>query len=206
MGVDIRSTLYLLLLGTSLTTGRLCTPPDSWPLKLLRDMMSHQNCKGPVRVLNIGQGSTTSDFGASQAALYAQTRPTHVLYEDFGINDCAIGPVSLPQAAVNNQLIIDRFKAARPDVVMAHQTMSPASAADVNRVNLAAYYNQGTAIATANGIPTINNYGTWPKPLDPLLTVDGDGLHPLWDNAFALYSYPNILAWAVAAMATFWPD
>lgn len=204
MGADIRSTLYLLLLGSSLTTGRLATPPNSWPLRLLEAMRAHVNCKGPVEILNIGQGSTTSDFGASQALAYGGVRPTHVLYEDFGINDCAIGPVTLPQAAINNQLIIDRFRAGRADVVMVHQTMSPASAADVSRANLAAYYTQGTAIATANGITTIDNYAGWPKPLDPALTVDGDGLHPLWDAAFELYSYPNILAWAVQAMADFW--
>jgi hypothetical protein len=206
VAVAIRPTLYLVLLGTSLTTGRLCTPPGSWPTRLIEDMRADASCKGPVAILNIGQGSTTSDFGRTQSVAYAQTKPTHVLYEDFGINDCAIGPVSLPQAAINNQAIIDNFRGANPDVVMVHQTMSPASAADVARVNLAAYYTQGTAIATANGIETIDNNATWPKPLDPALTVDMDGLHPIWDAAFALYSYPNIKAWALRAQAAFWPD
>jgi hypothetical protein len=206
MGADIRSPMVLMLLGSSLTTGRLCTPPNSWDISLREAMRAHANCKGPLRVVNIGQGSQTSAFGLSQSQKYAALRPSHLLTEDFGINDCAIGPVSLPQAAANLNGIYDNFQAARPNIVIAHQTMSPASAGDANRVNLAAYYAQGTAISTARGIPTVDNYATWPKPLDPVLTVDGDGLHPLWDNAFALYSYPNILAWAVAAMAAYWPN
>lgn len=204
MGVIIRPTMVLMLLGTSLTSGRLCTPPNPWTLRLETAMRAHANCVGPLEIINIGQGSQTSAFGVTQSALFAPQRPTHVLYEDFGINDCAIGPVSLPQAALNNQEIIDNFLALNPDVVMAHQTMSPAAADDVNRTNLADYYDQGTSIATANGITTIDNYATWPKPLNPALTVDGDKLHPIWTAAFELYSYPNILAWAVQAMADFW--
>ena len=34
--------------------------------------------------------------------------------------------------------------------------------------------------------------------------IAGDGLHPLWPNAFEIYSYPHILAWARQAMADFW--
>jgi hypothetical protein len=81
--------------------------------------------------------------------------------------------------------------------------MSSASAADVARANLAAYYANGTANATALDIPTLDHYALWPKPLNPADTVDADGLHPLW-SAFELYSYPAILTWGRQAMSDFW--
>lgn len=204
MGRPILPTFFLQINGTSLSNSRLCTPPFSWPIRLLGDMRAAVECQGPVQIMNIAKGSQTSVYGAMVAGLYANERPTHVLYEDFGINDCAIGPISLPDAAANNQSMIDSWLAANPDVIMMHQTMSPASAGDTNRTNLSAYYTQGTQVAANNGIPTLDHYATWPKPLDPAFTVNNDGLHPVWDAYFEIYAYPSILLWARQMMANFW--
>lgn len=174
----IQKTMTLMLGGTSLTAGRLCNPPLPWTRYLYEDMIAAQECQGPVRIINTGKGSQTSNFGASQAILMAPLRPSHVLMEDFGINDCAIGPVSIPQATINFNSMVASYRAARSDVVIVHQTMSPASAGDTFRTNLAAYYTNGLANAALNGLESLDNYngtilvpGGWPKPLDPAITV-----------------------------------
>lgn len=171
MAVVRRPPLVLMVGGSSLSDGRLCTPPIPWTDYLQRDMTAHPSCKGEVIIINTGKGSQTSAYGASEAALMAPLRPSHVLMEDFGINDCAIGPVSIPQATINFNAMVASYLAAYPGVIIVHQTMSPASANDANRTNLATYYANGTANATAAGLLTIDNYATWPKPLDPNLTV-----------------------------------
>lgn len=167
-----------MLGGTSLTSGRLCNPPLPWTYFLYEDMIGAAECKGPVIIINTGKGSQTSDFGAAQAILMAPLKPTHVLMEDFGINDCAIGPVTIPQATANFNSMVASYRASNPSVVIVHQTMSPASAADVNRTNLAAYYTNGLTNAALNGIISLDNYGGtaivpggWAKPLDPAVTV-----------------------------------
>lgn len=202
----------LALAGTSLTQGRLATPPTSWALRLLTEMRASEECKGVVRVVNSGVGSSTSGTsaapagGITQARIFSPQRPTHLLMEDFGINDCVpSSAISLVQQTANLNTIRDLYVAANPDVVIVHQTMSSASAADVNRTTLADYYANGTTWAASHGLLTLDNYADWPKPLNPADTVDGDGLHPLWDNVFQTYSYPNILTWARDAMAAFWP-
>lgn len=198
MGAKIPPTLTLLLGGTSLTAGRLCTPPLPWTYYLLRDMMGSPYCKGPVRIINTGKGSQTSNFGATQAALMAPLRPTHVLMEDFGINDCAIGPVSIPQATANFDSMVASYRAANPDVIICHQTMSPASAADVNRTDLPDYYDNGLVNAALNGLESLDNYygtlivpGGWPKPLPYSLTVGYEPLSP--PSGFSVF--PNLTTW-----------
>lgn len=178
MGRSIPKPFVLMLGGTSLTSGRLCNPPIPWTTFLYQEMRGSPECKGPVRILNTGKGGQTSDFGATQAALYAPLCPTHVLMEDFAINDCAIGPVSIPQATANFNSMVASYRAANPNVIIVHQTMSSASAGDANRTNLAAYYANGLANALANGLLSLDNYngtlivpGGWPKPLPVNITV-----------------------------------
>lgn len=164
--------------GTSLSDGRLCTPPIPWTSYLYADMLGAPECKGPVIIINTGKGSQTSDYGAAEAALMAPLKPTHVLMEDFGINDCAIGPVSIPQATANFNSMVASYRAANPNVVIIHQTMSPAAATDVNRTNLATYYTNGLTNAALNSVTSLDNYngtaivpGGWVKPLPNNLTV-----------------------------------
>lgn len=205
MGFRLPAPFVLLLLGSSLSPqGRLCTPPFSWGWYLASAMRTDPACRGEVIIINGGVGSATSTIGVTTAAQLAPLRPTHVLMEDYGINDCAIGPVPLLTATANLDTIRASILTANPDAIICHQTMSPASAADVNRVNLAAYYANGTAWAAGHGIETLDNYSNWAKPLNPANTVDGDGLHPLWDDVFESFSFPLISAWAISAMEDFW--
>lgn len=209
MGAAIRQPFILMLGGTSLTSGRLCNPPIPWTSFLLADMKGSPQCKGPVRIINTAQGGQTSNFGASQAALMAPLRPTHVLMEDFAINDCAIGPVSIPQATANFNSMVASYRAANPNVIIVHQTMSPASAADVNRTNLATYYTNGLTNAAANGLLSLDNYngtvlvpGGWPKPLNPDITVGsfppyltwGGTWNPADKNAHVVLDGTNLIA------------
>lgn len=204
MGVPIKKEFFLMLNGTSLTAGRLCTPPFAWSTRLLIDMISAPECQGPVRIVNTGKGSQTSQYGMEMAEQYAPQKPTHILFEDFAINDCVpanLIPLWLATSYFNS--MVQYYRVANPDVILMHQTMSSASAGDVNRTNLEAYYNNGTANAEAAGIPTLDHYALWPKPLPLADTVDMDGLHPTW-AAFEQYSYPTILLWVRQMMADFW--
>lgn len=204
MGARILPAMILMLGGSSLTTGRLATPPISWALRLQADMEGSPECVGEVRIINTGQGSSTSVYGAGEAELKAPLRPTHVLMEDWGINDCVpANGIPLIFQRGNLYTMFDAYLAANPDVIIVHQTMSSASAGDVNRTNLAAYYANGTAAADLYGLLTLDHYANWPKPLPLADTVDMDGLHPTWE-AFEQYSYPAILLWARAAMAAYW--
>lgn len=194
MGAPIRPTLTLMLGGTSLTAGRLCTPPLPWTYYLAQDMRASPYCKGPVCIINTGKGSQTSNFGATEAARMAPLRPDYVLMEDFGINDCAIGPVSIPQATINFNSMVASYRAANAAAVLAHQTMSPASAGDASRTNLASYYDNGLANAVLNDMESLDNYdgtllvpGGWPKPLDPNITV-GAGYIPATPSGFLAIS------------------
>lgn len=214
MGVHIPPTLLLMLGGTSLTAGRLCTPPIPWTSYLLGAMRASPFCVGPVSIINTGQGSQTSNFGATQAAAWAPRRPTHVLMEDFGINDCAIGPVSIAQATANFNAMVASYRAENPDVVIVHQTMSPASAADVNRANLASYYDNGLANAVLNDVLSLDNYngtllvpGGWPKPMTAGFTAGavsatfsawGGTWNPSDKNASVTLSNGNLTAYSGA--------
>lgn len=187
MGVRVRKTLTLMLGGTSLTAGRLTTPPIPWTYYLAEDMRASEFCQGPVRIINTGKGSQTSNFGATEAARMAPLRPDFVLMEDFAINDCAIGPVSISQATANFNSMVASYRAANPEVVIVHQTMSSASAGDASRTNLAAYYDNGLANAALNGLESLDNYygtalvpGGWPKPLPVNLTVPAAASYLAW--------------------------
>jgi hypothetical protein len=192
--------------GTSLTTGRLACPDISWVPRLMRELRQQPECKGEVIVWNMGKGSQTSDWGRTNAPELSNLRPSHILFEGFGINDCAIGPLTLAQSAANFSAMVAEWRGNIPGVDLTHQTMSPASAGDSSRTQLQAYYDQELSLAASLGIPSLNHTPGW-APITAANTNGapaGDGLHPLW-SVFSLYSYPSILAWAKAKMAAYGP-
>jgi hypothetical protein len=199
--------IVFAITGTSLTTGRLGCPDVSWVPRLRDQLRQQPECKGDVIVYNQGKGSQTSDWGRTNAPELSKLKPTHILFEGFAINDCAIGPLTLAQSAANLSAMVAEWRTNIPGVDLTHQTMSPAASDDANRTNLQTFYNQELALAAAAGIPSLNHTPAWPA-----ITADntngapsGDKLHPLFAGVFAAYSYPSILAWAKARMASFWP-
>ena len=208
MAVRIRPPIVFGFHGTSLTAGRLACPDKNWVEHFLADMRAQPECKGQVIGYNTGKGSQTSDWGAANAYVLAGLKPTHILFEGFGINDCAIGPVSLAQAAANFDSMVATWRAGNPDVALTHQTMSPAAPDDALRTQLQAYYDQELARATANGVPSLNHTPNWPEltAANTNGAPAGDKLHPLWAGVFQAYSYPAIRAWGIAQLATHWPD
>lgn len=202
-----RPPIVFAFTGSSLTTGRLACSDVSWVPYLLRDLRQQPECKGEVIGYNMGKGSQTSDWLLTNAPEITKLKPTHILFEGMGINDCAIGPVSLVKAAQNFNACVAEWQGNIPGVDLTHQTMSPAAVADANRVNLQTYYTQELARAAALGIASLNHTPAWPA-IDASNTdgaPSGDSLHPLWTAVFATYSYPSILAWGKAKMAAFWP-
>lgn len=145
--------------GSSLTTGRLSA---DWVPRLQQRLPAEPEALGEVVVYNLGRGSQTSDWGLANAPGVSALKPTHILFEGFAINDCAIGPVSLATAAANFSGMVAEWQANIPGVDLTHQTMSPAAASDVNRTNLQAYYDQELARAVLHDIPSLNHTPGWP--------------------------------------------
>jgi hypothetical protein len=189
--------------GSSLTTGRLS---GDWVPILMKRLRQEAEAVGEVVVYNMGKGSQTSDWGRTNAPELSKLKPTHILFEGFAINDCAIGPVSLASAAANFDAMVSEWQTNIPGVDLTHQTMSPAAAADVNRTSLQTYYDQELAKAAAHGISSLNHTPNWPAitTANTSGAPSGDLLHPLFTGVFETYSYPDILAWAKAKMAAYW--
>lgn len=203
----IRPPIVFAFTGTSLTTGRLACSDVSWVPRLAQQLRQQPEAKGRVVVYNMGKGSQTSDWGLTNAPLISSLKPTHILFEGFAINDCAIGPLSLAHSEANFRAMVAEWRNNIPNVDLTHQTMSPAWVGDAARVSLQTYYNQELALAVALGIPSLNHTPGWPA-IDATNTngaPGGDCLHPLFTGVFDTYSYPAILAWAKAKMAAYGP-
>lgn len=203
----VRKPFVLALTGTSLTTGRLSA---DWRATLNRELPLQPEAKGPVRVYDLGRGSWTSQDILDAAPRVSALRPTHILFEGGGINDCpdfGSGPViSRAQHILNIQAMYAEWTGAVPGVDLTIHTMNPVSTAGAAiRPALADYYGDEIAVGATLGIRTMDHYAAWPKPLPPELTYDGDGLHPIWTGAVDTYLYPAVLAWARARMAEHWP-
>jgi hypothetical protein len=201
--MSLRKPIVFALTGSSLTTGRLST---DWVPRLMVQLRQQPECKGEVVVYNMGKGSQTSDFGRTNAPLLSQLKPTHILFEGFGINDCAIGPLTLSQSTANFNAMVSEWRANIPGVDLTHQTMSPAWVSDTNRTNLQNFYNNELANAATLGVASLNHTPAW-APIDASNTYgapSGDCLHPI-QAAFDAYSYPSILAWAKSKMGAYWP-
>lgn len=202
----VRTPFVLAIIGSSLTTGRLSA---DWVPTLQHDLPLQPEAKGPIRIYNRGHGSMASDWLLTQAQAIADLNPTHVLTEGFAINDCVdfgTGPYQTRAQHIANIQASVAIWRTHPDVDITIQTMSSVSAAvAVGRPALADYYADELALGATLGLRAIDNYAGWPKPLDPAFTNAGDGLHPVWTGAVDTYLYPNVLAWARARMAEFWP-
>lgn len=217
----VRKPFVLGLYGTSLTQGRLNAGWTSW---LTAELQQYPEAKGPILIFNQGSGSKNSDWGLANIALVADQRPSHVLTEGFSINDAALTDGVNPQVTIANHNVnvtgmVAALRAARADVDITIQTMNDVNAAGAGlRPNLAGYYTRDQVLAGTLGLGLINNYygqaggpvGGWPKPgpdvlyqLDPGTGLP-DGLHPT-PEALKVYLYPNVITWARAKMAAYWP-
>lgn len=157
----------LAIIGTSLTSGFLSA---DWVPRLARELLNQPQAKGPVVVYNLGKGSQTStSWGVPQAPLISALKPTHVLFEGFGINDSVdfgAGPsVTRAQHILNIQAMVAEWQANIPGVDLTIQTMSPVAVYNTIRPALADYYADEVATGTTLGIRVLDNYAGWPKPL-----------------------------------------
>lgn len=195
----IRREMVVAILGSSLTTGRLS---GNWVPQLTREACAYPEARGPIRILDLGKGGRTSLDGLAQAPLITGLRPTHILTEGYGINDCfntGSGPAVSPATHIADiQSFVNQWLAGIPGVNITLQTMSSVSYYQTARTALAAYYADELATATGLGISTLDNYsgvaggpaGGWPKPLNGLLT-DGVFLDPYGPpSGYSLWDYP----------------
>lgn len=215
MSWQIRKPFTLVTYGTSLTTGRLSA---QWVERLQQTLYGLPEAVGPVIVYNMGKGSQTSVWGAANAGLVANLKPTHILTEGFAINDCAlvggVPQVSQSDHLTNMASMRATWKATNPSVDITWQTMSSVgSTTATGRPNLADYYADEMSYAATQGDTRIDNYlgpgglypaSGWPKPLADSLTYNSDGLHPIWAGAVDTYLFPNVRWWARVKMAAHW--
>lgn len=186
--------------GASLTTGRYSA---SWVPRLLAQLPAQPEAVGPIIGHDLGSESDqTSSWGLTNAPTVSVLKPTHILFEGFGAMDA--GVVSLPLAATNFEGMVAEWAAAVPGVSLTHQTMHPGPIDDPTAMSLRqSYYDQELALAVSLDVASLDHTPAWPA-ITALNTFNGDKLHPVWDGAFALYSFPTILAWAREKMAAYW--
>lgn len=203
MGAPAQKHIFTIALdGTSLTTGRLSTDWDT----ALQQALS-QAVDRPVRVFPMGKGSQTStSWLIPTMGEVAARQADMILFEGFGINDCAMG-VTRAQHSANIDTFVAYQRANSPRSRLCLQTMSPASAGDSFRTTLGDYYSDEIARANALGIDSLNHYVNWPRPLPVELTqIDPatglpDGLHPT-KAANRQYFFPTLLAYLVPLILT----
>lgn len=208
------------LFGDSTFYGRLAGVTDGrqWMTRLYEQLQQQPEAIGDIILVNMGQGSQTSDWGVANAPRLAALRPDFVLNGFTGINDSVVTggtpAVSLSTAQSNLASMRAIFKAANPNVVTAWALMNGVGDGDAQtlRPNLPNYYSQAKTYAQSVGDDCIDNYngmsapgqpGGWVKPLPGYMTDNGDKLHPLglW---FDVYAMPNILFWCRRVMAQHW--
>jgi hypothetical protein len=202
MAMVIPPPFVLAISGTSLSSdGRLATPDYHWRYHLERHIKAHPACKSPVVILNTAKGSAQSIWGKKQSLVYAPMKPGYLLREDYSVNNCvAVGGgeqntgaiVPLATADQDFEDEVTEYRAHNPAIKIAHMTMSSVGAGQTLRTSMEDWIVAGRLKATALDIPHVENYVNWPKPLDPALTDGLDELHPLWANAFELWSWPQI--------------
>ena len=166
--------------GTSLTTGRLST---FWVEDFTKELMACPEAIGPIVVYNMGKGSQNSNWGLANANFIANLRPKIIISEGFGINSAIeIGgtpQVTLSQHIVNMQGMHDMWKAADPNVDIIWQSMNDVGAEGAYlRPYLRSFYEAEKAKAALMGDRFLDNFSRWPHPMPPVLTQDGDLLHP----------------------------
>lgn len=163
--------MVVALPGSSETTGYLSA---DWVPRLNRDARTFPEARGPIFLLNLGKGGRTSLDGLAQAPLITGLRPTHILTEGYGINDCfdtGGGPAVSPATHIADiQSFIGQWQANIPGVDITLQTMNSVSSFQTARTALGSYYASELTTAAGLGVNALDNYAGWPKPLDPILT------------------------------------
>lgn len=204
---QVPPTLTLIILGSSLSTGRDAGPDYSWASTLLHDLPNYPEAKGPIKVINAGKGSQNSAWGITQTPILSTYRATHVLMEGFAINDCIDfgGGPAISRAAHNANLIqmITDLRSGNAGIDITVQTMSPVSAAGIaTRPQLATYYADEIATAAAQSVGHLDNYATWPHPLPDFLSNGaavgaaawGGTWNPADQNGAVVLSGGNLIA------------
>lgn len=182
----IKATALLMLNGTSLTNGYLS---GFWDRRLLGAMYG-AGLTRPVRIINVGKGSQTSDYLVSQLSDTVRHRPTHLLTELNSINDASsLYSGGLVGHEANARTYIETLLTNNPQLIITIQTMSPGP----SRPNLADYYQKDLDLAVEYGLRSINNYPRWPDPLTAAMTNNGDTLHPN-EAATDQYLLPYVVA------------
>jgi lysophospholipase L1-like esterase len=166
----IRPPYSVACYGTSLTTGRLST---SWANRLERNLQAVAG--RPIRVYDVGAGSTTSQWGVDNVFRVTQHKPTACLLEGFSINDSVTANgISISQARANKVTIKNALLAANPAMRIFVLTMNGVPDATL-RPDLEAYYQDDRDFAAAYGLTLLDVRAAWGTPN---LTDTPDGLHP----------------------------
>lgn len=176
--------------GSSLGRGRLCGDIDA---TIAREAETYPEAVGPVSIVNIGQGGSTSADVLARAPRMVNLRPKFIVCEPCAINSCVdfgSGPaVSRPQHIQNMKDIVALYRAGIPGVDITFMTMSTISAEIAAlRPNYDDYSDDERATAALLGVRMLDNKAGWPNPL-PIVRTYGGGWAGLdagfldWDAA-----------------------
>lgn len=195
--------------GTSESSGRLSGWPVIWRARLAQELLLQPEAVGPIVLWDKGHGGWTSADILNAAPDIASLRPNFILAESGDMNDCfqtgGVPAISRSQKILNQQAASTIWTTAIPGVDIVWRTANPVSTAvAVGRPNLADYFADTLATATALGQGTLDNAAAWPTPLPEWMCFGFDGLHPVWANAVEIYEYRAILFLFRQKMAAWW--
>lgn len=164
--------LVIGVAGSSWVAGRYA----GWVERLARELVLQPEARGPIRILNVGQGGATSSVVlATQIPRLCALRPSHVFIDPGHVNssaDTGGGPaVSRAQTIADIQAMVAQLRAAIPGVDITLCTMHAISATSLTiHPAYADYVADVRATAAVLDVRLLDTNAAWPSPLDPTLT------------------------------------
>ncbi len=208
--------LHIVVYGTSLTSG------GAWPRQMKEEI--EKRYPGQVRLTDTAKSGEHSDWGVSNFKARVLDQKPDVLFLEFAVNDAVQRfHIPLERSRKNLNAMIDRVRAANPNVEVVLQTTNPVIDRPKGdrgyRPYLYNYFGVVREVAAAKGTVLIDQETAWQKVLDEgraaYHSLVPDGLHPS-PVGYARVATPNILqtfalkesgpspaaiAWGIAAVA-----
>ena len=185
--------LHVVVYGTSLTSG------GAWPEQMRREVEARY--PGQIRLTDTAKSGEHSDWGVSHFQSRVIDEKPDVLFLEFAVNDAVQRfHIPLERSRHNLERMIDRVRAANPNVEVVLQTTNPVidrpKGDSGYRPYLYNYFGVVREVAAARGTVLIDQETAWQKVLDEgraaYRTLVPDGLHPS-PVGYARVATPRIL-------------
>jgi|GEM_PF-67803 len=172
----------VVIYGTSLTAG------GAWSVQM-KSWLS-RNTRGKLTIINRGLSGKNSGSGVIQLESLVIAENPDVVFIEFSMNDAfqeytdPTQNLTVAQAQVNLEYMIDRILENRPSTEIILQTMNTVwGGSAVSRPQLADYYQMYRDVADARGLLLIDNEPAWAalqaNDLAQYESYVPDGTHPV---------------------------